>query len=142
MAARGREIHTALSALLDSPDPLHRLIASDALPGLPGRQDAHIAELERRLAQETDRHVATRLIYILSRYLQRDPGQVNDVLRRLSATPRWAVLSASPAGEQPIGPADQGSIGVSIIAALGAVYSTSFARRTLDTWLTAPADHA
>jgi hypothetical protein len=62
-------------------------------------------------------------------------------LNRLAATPRWAVLSASPAGEQPIEPTDQTTIAVSIIAALGAVYGTPFAREVLDAWLTAPADH-
>ena len=120
---------------------MYRLIASDALPALVGEQDAQITELERRLSLEEDRHVATRLIYILARYVNQAPRRIDDVLNRLAAAPRWAVLSASPAGEQPIGPADQGSIGVSIIAALGAVYGTPFAREVLDAWLMAPADH-
>jgi hypothetical protein len=139
--ARGREIRAALASLSNGPDPLFRLIATDALPDLACEQNAQITELERRLALEQDRHVATRLIYILARYANRDPARIDDVLRRLAATPRWAVLSASPAGEQPIGPSDQCSIGVSIIAALGAVHGTSFAREILDAWLTAPADH-
>ena len=82
---------------------MYRLIASDALPELAGEQDAQIAELERRLALEEDHHVATRLIYILGKYVHRDPKRIDDVLNRLAAAPRWAVLSASPAGEQPIG---------------------------------------
>ena len=138
--ARGPEILAALTPLLDGPDPMYRLIASEALPGLAGEQDAQIAELERRLTLETDQHVATRLIYILSKYVHRAPDRVDDVLRRLAATPSWTVLSASPAGERAVGPADQDSIGVSIIAALGTVYGTPFAREVLDAWLTAPAD--
>ena len=121
---------------------MYRLIASDALPELAGEQDTQITELERRLTLEADRHVATHLIHMLARYVNQAPRRIDDVLKRLAATPRWAVMSASPTGEQPIGPADQGSIGVSIIAALGAVYGTPFAREVLDAWLTAPADHA
>jgi hypothetical protein len=140
-AARGSEIRAALISLLDGPDPMYRLIASDALPELAGEQDAQITELERRLSLEEDRHVATRLIYILARYVNQAPRRIDDILNRLAAAPRWAVLSASPAGEQPIGPADQGSIGISIIAALGGVYGTPFAREVLDAWLMAPVDH-
>jgi hypothetical protein len=140
-AVRGSEIRAALTLLSDAPDPMYRLIASDALPALGGEQDAQITELERRLSLEEDRHVATRLIYILARYVNRAPRRIDDVLNRLAAAPRWAVLSASPAGEQPIGPAGQGSIGVGIIAALGAVCGTPFAREVLDAWLMAPADH-
>jgi hypothetical protein len=140
-AARGREIRAALASLSDGPDPMYRLIASDALPALAGEQDAQIAELERRLFLEEDRQVATRLIYILGRYVNRDPRRIDDVLNGLAAAPRWAVLSASPAGEQPVGPTDRGSIGVGIIAALGGVYGTPFAREVLDAWLMAPADH-
>ena len=139
--AHDREIRAALTLLSDGPDPMYRLIASDALPELAGEQGAQIAELERRLVLEEDHHVATRLIYILGRYVNRDPRRIDDVLNRLAATPRWAVLSASPAGEQPIEPTDQTTIAVSIIAALGAVYGTPFAREVLDAWLTAPADH-
>jgi hypothetical protein len=140
-AARGREIRAALTSLSDGPDPMYRLIASDALPELAGKQDAQVAELERRLFLEEDRHVATRLIYILGRYVNRDPRRIDDVLNGLAATPRWAFLSASPAGEQPIGPTGQGSTGISIIAALGGVYGTPFAREVLEAWLMAPADH-
>ena len=140
-AARGSEIRAALTLLSDAPDPMYRLIACDVLPELVGEQDAQITELERRLSLEEDRHVATRLIYILARYVNQAPRRIDDVLNRLAAAPRWAVLSASPAGEQPIGPADQGSIGISIIAALGGVYGTPFAREVLDAWLMAPADH-
>jgi hypothetical protein len=139
--AHDREIRAALTLLSDGPDPMYRLIASDALPELAGEQGAQIAELERRLVREEDHHVATRLIYILGRYVNRDPRGIDEVLNRLAATPRWAVLSASPAGEQPIEPTDQSTIAVSIIAALGAVYGTPFAREVLDAWLTAPADH-
>ena len=139
--ARDREIRAALTLLSDGPDPMYRLIASDALPELAGEQGAQIAELERRLVLEEDHHVATRLIYILGRYVNRDPRRIDDVLNRLAATPRWAVLSASPAGEQPIEPTDQSTIAVSIIAALGAGYGTPFAREVLDAWLSAPADH-
>lgn len=136
------EIRASLTPLLDGPDPLYRFIASDALPALFPAQETQIAELERRLAFEPDRHVATHLIQMLARYVHQDPVRVDAVLGRLAATPRWAVISASPAGKQPVGPADQGSIGVSIIAVLGAVYGTSYARDVLDTWLTAPVDHA
>jgi hypothetical protein len=139
--ARGREIRAALTLLSDGPDPMYRLIATDALPELAGEQDAQIAELERRLSLEEDHHVSTRLIYILGRYVNRDPPRIDDILSRLAATPRWAVLSASPAGEQPIGPDDQGHIAVGIIAALGAVYGTTYARDVLDAWLIGPADH-
>jgi hypothetical protein len=138
----GREISASLSLLLDGPDPLYRLIASDALPALFAGQNILIAELERRLTLEPDRHVATHLMQMLARFVHQDPGRVDSVLGRLAATPHWAVISASPAGEQPVGPADQGSVGVSIIAVLGAVYGTPYARDVLDAWLTAPVDHA
>ena len=118
------------------------MIASDALPALFAGQDVLIAELERRLTLEPDRHVATHLMQMLARFVHHAPGLVNSVLGRLAATPNWAVISASPAGEQPVGPADQGSVGVSIIAALAAVYGTPYACGVLDAWLTAPVDHA
>jgi hypothetical protein len=140
--AYGREIRASLTPLLDGPDPLYRLIASDALPVLFDTQDTQITELERRLTLEPDRHVATHLIRMLARFVHQDPVRIDTVLARLAATPRWAAISASPAGEQPVGPADQGSIGVSIIAVLGAVYGTPYAREVLDTWITTPADHA
>jgi hypothetical protein len=139
--AYDQEIRQALTALLDGPDPLYRLIAVDALPALSGEQDKQIEELERYLAQEMDQHVATRLIYILSKYVNQDPGRVDNVLERLAATQRWTVLSASSAGEQPVGRTDEGGIGAGVIAALGAVYGTPFARGVLDTWLTEPVDH-
>ena len=94
-ASHRHEIRTALTPLLDGPDPMYRLIASDALPALYGEQDAQIAELERRLSLEEDRHVATGLINILGGYVNREPWRIDDVLNRLAATPRWAVLSAS-----------------------------------------------
>ena len=140
--AYGREIRASLTPLLDGPDPLYRLIASDTLPVLFDAQDTQIMELERRLTLEPDRHVATHLIRMLARFVHRDPVRIDTVLARLGATPRWDVISASPAGEQPVGPADQGSIGVSIIAVLGAVYGTPYAREVLDTWITTPVDHA
>lgn len=140
--AHGREIRASLTPLLDGPDPLYRFIASDALPVLFDTRDTQITELERRLIQEPDRHVATHLIRMLARFVHQDPVRIDTVTARLAATPRWAVISASPAGEQPVGPADQGSIGVSIIAVLGAAYGTPYAREVLDTWITAPVDHA
>jgi len=140
--AYDREIRASLTPLLDGPDPLYRLIASDALPALFPGQDILIAELERRLTLEPDRHVATHLIHMLARFVHQAPELVDSVLGRLAAMPKWAVISASPAGEQPVGPADQGSVGVSIIAALAAVYGTPYARSVLDAWLTAPVDYA
>jgi hypothetical protein len=140
--AYGREIRASLTPLLDGPDPLYRLIASDALPVLFDTHDTQITDLERRLTLEPDRHVATHLIRVLARFVHQDPVRIDTVLARLAAMPRWAVISASPAGEQPVGPADQGSIGVSIIAVLGAVYGTPYAREVLDTWITTPVDHA
>jgi hypothetical protein len=140
-AAHGQAIRETLDRLLASPDPVYRLIASDALPSLFSEHDLLISELERRLALEADRHVATHLMRLLASFLHRYPLRVDGVLQRLAAMPHWAALSASPAGEQEIGPADQGSIGVQILAVLAAVYDTPHARDVLSTWLTAPVDH-
>jgi hypothetical protein len=141
-AVYDQEIRASLGSLLDGPDPLYRLIAVDALPVLSGDQDAQLAELERRLAAEPDRHVATRLLQMLGAYVHRNPERVDNILGRLAAAPRWAVLSASPVGDEPVGPADQATVAVGIIAALGAAYGTPFASEVLDAWLTAPVDHA
>jgi len=140
-ATHGQLIHESLNRLLDGPDPVYRLIASDALPSLFSEHDLLIAELEGRLALDADRHVATHLMRMLGGFLHRYPLRVDGVLQRLAAKPHWAVLSASPVGEQEVGPADQGSLGVQILAVLATVYDTPYARDVLATWLTAPIDH-
>ncbi len=140
-SAHGDQIHQKLSPLLDGPDPVLRLIAADAMPTLFGTHESLIAELGPRLASETDRHVATRLMRMLGDLLHHYPHDVDGVLERLAAMPHWAVLSASPAGDQEISPGDQGSTGVQILANLAAVHDTPYARKVLAAWLTAPVDH-
>jgi hypothetical protein len=140
-AAHGPLIRQSLNRMLDGPGPVYRLIASDALPAFFAEHDTLIAELERRLALEADRHVATHLMRMLAGCVHQDPVRVDGVMQRLAAMPHWAVVSASPVGEQTLGPADQGGVGVGILAALAAVYDTPYARGVLAAWLIAPVDH-
>jgi len=130
-AAHGPLIRESLNRLLDGPDPVYRFLASDALPTFLTEHDTLIAELERRLALETDRHVATHLMRMLAAYMHRHPVRVDGVLQRLAAMPQWNVLSASPTGEQTLGPNDHGQIGVSILAVLATIYDTPYASDVL-----------
>lgn len=139
-SAYDQVIRDRLSPLLDVSDPALRLIAADALPALYSTHESLLSELERRLASERDRHVATHLMRLLATLIQRYPREVDGVLQRLATMSQWQALSASPAGDQEIGQADQGSLAIQILAILAAVYDTPYAREVL-AWLTDPVEH-
>jgi hypothetical protein len=140
-AAHGRLIADRLSPLLDDADPVFRFIATEALPGVHPEPEELIPALEARLATEQDRHVATLLMRMLAWFVHHDPIGIDQVIQRLAALPRWAVISASPDGDQIAGPADEGGVAVGIIAALAAIYDTPYARGVLRAWFTSPGSH-
>jgi len=140
-AAHGRLVADHLSPLLDDADPVFRFIATEALPGLHPAPEDLIPVLEARLATEQDRHVATLLMRMLAWFVHYDPIGIDQVIQRLAALPRWAVISASPDGDQIAGPVDEGGVAVGIIAGLAATYDTPYARGVLRAWFTSPGSH-
>jgi hypothetical protein len=139
--AYGETLRERIERLLASPNPLYRLLAAEALPSMFPDAGTLITELAQRLTQEDDRHVATRLMRMLAWFVHCEPVLVDAAIQCLSVLPRWAVLTASPAGEQTVGPADEGGGGVDIIAILAAVHDTPYCRQVLSAWLSAPIDH-
>ena len=140
-SVHGQQIRDKITPLLDHRDPAFSPDYRRRTTRILGINEFLITDLERRLTTETDRHVATRLMHMLSQLLHRYPEPVDSVLERLASHPAWKSLSASPDGDQDIGPADQGSIAIQALAILGAVHNTPYADRILAIWLTAPATH-
>jgi hypothetical protein len=53
---------------------------------------------------------------LLAQVVPTDSQRVDQILQRLAALPCWAVLTASPNGEQALGPADQGGQAVGLLS--------------------------
>lgn len=141
-SARGRELRELLRPLLDVPLPIHRLQVTGVLPLLLDEQQELLAELERRLADETDRHVATVLLDHLGRgCLRSEPNLVDQVLQRLGKLPRWRCVTDDPAGDN-VGSSDNRQTeAVRLLTVLAVRYETPYAREILTAWLANPLTH-
>jgi hypothetical protein len=137
-AAHGSEIATLLTPLLDSTHPVHRYLASQALPVLRPEPDNLIDELDQRLHSETDEKTAAVLMNLLARRAPSRPKRADQVLERLAALPRWIVLTPSPDGDQEIGPADLAAVTVDLLTMLAAWNNTPYARTVVRAWLSRP----
>jgi hypothetical protein len=140
-AARGADLVAALTPLLDNGNPVYRYLSSQALGALHPDPSELIGELDRRLSIESDRHISAYLMGLLAWVMPTDPQRVDQILQRLAALPRWAVLAESPSGERTLGPADQGAQAVGVLAILAARYDTPYARSVVTAWLSQPVEN-
>jgi len=140
-AARGADLVAALTPLLDSGNPVYRYLSNQALGALHPDPSELIGELDRRLSVESDRHISAYLMGLLARIMPTDPQRVDQILQRLAALPRWAVLTESPSGERTLGPADQGGQAVGLLAILAARHDTPYARSVVTAWLNQPVEN-
>jgi hypothetical protein len=140
-AAHEPELVAALTPLLDSRNPVHRYLSSQALPALHPNRNELIEELERRLSIESDRHIATYLMRLLAGFTPTQPQRVDQILQGLAALPQWAMLTASSSGERTLGPADQGGMAVGLLAILAARHDTPYACSVVSAWLNQPVEN-
>lgn len=141
MSARGDQIVASLRPLLDSTNPVHRYLASKALPALHPSTGDLLIEVERRLQFEHDRHIATYLMNLLAQLSPLTPEQIDQVLQGLASLPQWAVLTESHSADQPLGPADHGGVAICLMAQLAAAHGTPYFYETVSAWLAQPVDN-
>ena len=135
------QIAASLGPLLDSTNRVHRYLASYALPALHRSAGDLLSELERRLQSDEDRHIATHLMNLLAQLSGSEPERVDQVLQRLASLPRWAVLTSSPSGDRPLGPADQAGVAVGLMAQLAAGHGSPYSHEAVSAWLAQPVDN-
>ncbi len=136
--AHGPEMAALLTPLLDSPDPVHRYLASHALPALHPGPDDLMDELSPRLCGEADHRNAAFLLGLLARCAPSRPARTDQLLEQLASLPQWAILTASPDGDQECGPADRNAAAVDLMTVLAARYDTPYARTAVSAWLSKP----
>lgn len=136
--AHGTEISALLTPLLDSQDPVHRYIASHALPALHPAPDNLIDEIAPRLRSEADHRNAAFLMSLLARFAPSRPARADQLLEQLAALPQWTILTAPPDGDQQCGPADSNAVAVDLMTILAARYDTPYARTAVTAWLSKP----
>jgi hypothetical protein len=141
MGAHGDQIAASLGPLLDSPNPVHRYLASYALPALHPSAGDLLSEVERRLQSDEDWHIATHLMNLLAQLSRSEPERVDQVLQRLASLPRWAVLTSSPSGDRPLGPADQAGVAVGLMAQLAGGHGIPYSYEAVGAWLAQPVDN-
>jgi hypothetical protein len=136
--AHGTEISALVTPLLDSPDPVHRYIASHALPALHPGPGNLIDELDPRLRAEADHRNAAFLMSLLTRCAPSQSARADQLLEQLAALPQWAILTARPDCDQECGPADSNAVAVDLMTVLAARYDTPYARAIVTAWLSQP----
>ncbi len=137
-ATHGSEIASLLTRFLDSTNPVHRYLASHALPALHPQPDDLIDELDQRLRRETDEKTAAILMNLLARHAPSRPERADQLLEQLAALPQWAILRPSPDDDQEIGPADLAAVTVDLLTMLAAWNNTPYARTVVMAWLSRP----
>jgi hypothetical protein len=141
MSVHADQIAASLGRLLDSPNPVHRYLASYALPAFHPSAGDLLGEVERRLQSDEDRHIAAYLMNLLAQLSRSEPERVDQVLQHLASLPQWAVLTSSPSGDRPLGPADQAGVAVGLMAQLAAGHGTPYSYEAVSTWLGQPVDN-
>ena len=122
--AHGPDMIALLTPLLDSRDPVHRYLASHALPVMLPRPDDLTNELDRRLRSEDDQRIAAFLMNLLARSAPAQPDRADQVLEHLADSPQWAILTTSPDGDHECGPTNPDNVAVDLMTALAALNDT------------------
>ncbi|MFC1420018.1 hypothetical protein [Streptacidiphilus cavernicola] len=130
-----------LAALLGSPDPVYRYLATAALPALLAEGEDLVDAIAERLPEESDPHIAARLLLHLDRVVSSEAERVDRILCSLQTDARWAVLTSSPDGDRKLGPSEEGSIVVNFLSYLALVRESPYATSVLEEWAAAPAEH-
>ena len=139
--SHGEELDTLITPLLDSPNPVHRFLATRALPRLHPEPGQLFDVAQHRLDTETDRHVATYLFGLLSNFRFSRAADLDSVVCRLASRPEWACASAAQDADDRAGGDKRWTLVVNVLTALAIVEATPYASSTLDVWMTHPTDH-
>lgn len=140
-AIRGEELNALIVPLLDSPNPVHRYLATRALPSLYPELGRLFDEAQHRLDTETDQHIATYLFDLISDFRSFRAADVDNVLRWLARSPEWACASAAPEDDDQEGGDERWTLVVNLLTALAIIEATPYASSILDAWMTHPTDH-
>jgi hypothetical protein len=140
-SSHGDHLTALLKPYLDSPNPVYRLLAAQALSVIFPGQNELLVELERRLTSESNQHVLERLTYELGTDIHVRPLEVDGILKRISSEKRWAVLTGDPEADSALGTNDHTNLGLGYIAILAACHATPYASSTARAWLSQPVDH-
>lgn len=140
-SARGDELRDLLRPLLDVPHPIYRFQVTRVLPLLLDEQQDLFAELEQRLSDETDHHVAAELLDHLHRCLRSEPNPISQVFQRLGTLPHWRCVTDDPAGDDIDSSDNRQSKAVRLLTVLAVRYEAPYAREVLTAWLANPLTH-
>ena len=138
------ELHGELSAavipFLNSPNALYRMLSAEAIPFL-FEEEAALEDLEVRLTAEADSQVQAKLVSLLSGYRVAYPLEVDEILRRISTKPQWAILAAGPIGDANPSDEDRAEMILNLLVIMAAEYGTPYAHGTLQSWLSSPLEN-
>ncbi len=135
------QVRSSLTPLLGSTDPVYRFLVTEALPALVTENDDLIDKVGELLSQEADPHIAACLLVHLGNVAPSTPERVDQVLQSLEPDARWTVLTNSPAGDRKLGPSEEGSVAVNLLAHLALVHEAPYATNVLNKWAATPAEH-
>jgi len=136
----GAELRRLLLPYLDSESWVHRYLATKAVHHLYPDPDQLLAEAERRLASEPDRHVSMALVSVI-RWHARTALEADEILSRVFGPtgPRSLIRNGdedTPARD------DLTDFVAEHLSALAVHHDTPFANTTVRAWLANPIEHA
>ncbi|MEV0570314.1 hypothetical protein [Dactylosporangium sp. NPDC050588] len=138
----GHKLRRLVQPLLDSDSLVYRLLSLDAITAIFEEPDDLRNQLGHRLITETDKHILTQLIVTAAnRYLRSEPAAMDQILQNMANSPQWAVLAEDTSGDDALGGNDHTHQAVGALTILATTESTAFASRTIQTWLSSPANH-
>jgi hypothetical protein len=135
-SSNDHQLRELLMPYLDSPNWVYRYPSTRAIRYLFPEPGDLLAEAERRLATETDQHVAGALIDAVARYLHSTPHDVDQVFSRLSG--REGSNSAINDGDGELDYDHPATLVVQCLAILAVSYVTPHADTTVRWWLSSP----
>jgi hypothetical protein len=138
-ASQGDQLTDWLMPLLDSEDWVYRYLATRAIGYLFPDPNELLSEVGRRLATESDPHVASLLINTVASQMHTRPIVVDQILSRLSTqrqTPALFDVGAASDGETAT------EFVIPCLTILAVRYATPHADATVRAWLSAPIEHA
>lgn len=134
------ELSAAVIPFLDSPNALYRMLSTDTISFI-FEEEAALEDLKIRLTAETDSQVQAKLVSVLSGYRNSHQLKVDEILRRISTRPQWAILAADPFGDAKLNDEDRDEIVLGLLTVMAAEYGTPNAHSTLQSWLSSPLEN-